>query len=531
MDYKYTAIGLLILLSLIPVWLVPVAPLSDWPTHLAISSEMHYLLAGHTSSFYHLDFTFLGYSSVHFALTLLQDIFSMEQAGQIILSLYILLNAACWWYFFRTLAPDRPYLFLFGLLMPFSTFFYSGNLNFLFAVAFGLVMLADGLSAIEGKRYSLPLFILSALLVYLSHGLVFFMLAGLLGLYAAGWHAGLGRKSDLLPTAILVVLSAFFLFNTISNPLLLRDYAYYSKVNICSADAIAPRQVSYSLPDRQFTQFFGKFMLRLGTPLFFLYSVFGAQLLAILCILLALGLLLWTSTQFMEQRQSILHSANVIFGPIQGAVDYRYLFCAIYFLAIFYLVPSCLSFVCQLNERGTPFFLAFALLAFGIQKPRIAFFWPLLLIIFVNVLFQASLFSNEAGVQQSTFANLRGMAGGLSAGQSVFIIPNRLSTSYSTWAQPPYPNLNYPALLVHYAPGIYVSGLYTSHDFYLLRSNMTTFDEFVHFGPNPYLFEKQTPTNKEQTPIDIWDCYSPPPPGYTWILGQNLTLTMNSRGS
>lgn len=514
---KPVPLGLLIvvgLLSVIPLWLIPVAPLTDWPTHLAISSLIHNLevnpLANH---FYYLDFSFLGYSLVHLLLAFLQSFVSYQTAGQIVLSLVYVLSPLGWWGFFRLMDPSKQSWAVFGLVFNYSTFFYFGNINFLISIPFGLVFLACGLRAVFQKREHPILFVITGVITYLFHAYVFILLAVLLGGVYFYRRMVLGHPAGRWMIPLLACLLILAILNLATNPTVPVDQTYFSNLSFCANKAISD-QSEYN-PKSFISEWLSGSMraLRFIEPLYSVWPVPNILLMALLSLSVFAVYLLH---DFMASGRPIPQSLSVYLPKIEIGWDKFYLVLAAILYLHLLMVPDCAAWLCNLGQRSIPFCFALVLLAIRAPKLVAPFSWLMLLMVVINIFFQISVFAHAAPMQASILQSMHVMASALPPNATLFVVPSYWTSLYNYSFAPPYSNLYYQSLLVDERPDIYIAGLYSPQQTFILRSHFPIFDDMVHFGPHPYLLK-----------VHPYECYRWPPSEYQFVIDENMTLMRN----
>ena len=181
-----------------------------------------------------------------------------------------------------------------------------------------------------------------------------------------------------------------------------------------------------------------------------------------------------------------------------------------------FLVPDCTAWLCDLALRSIPFCIAMLFLALRAPKLVAPLSWFMLLLIVCNIFFQYSIFTQAAPAQASILQKIHTIASLLPANATLFVIPSYWTTLYNSSFAPPYSNPYYQALLVDERPDIYIAGLYSSQQTFVLRSNFPLFDDMVHFGPHPYLLQTHP-----------YECYYWPPSEYQFLIDENMTLMRN----
>lgn len=525
MDLKpFLPMLLLALLATLPIFLIPIAPLTDWPVHLADSRMAFLVLTGQPhNAFYSVRFDALGYSLVHGLLIALQYVMSLQLAGQLVLVLLILISPFCWWYFFHLLDPSKEKFWAIGLLMNFTTFFYWGNINYLFALNFGLVFLASGICLFRRRSASLAAFFLAGVLTYLSHGYVFLMAAGVLGLVWAYEAIYQGRSIRFRPTLVLLALILAVGMNligpTLSSASLFKDRSMYAQMQSCAISALDQVQSSYNPAAVNSRLALGTLLELLRDKLLnpdqFLYSIFPYvhlrvmaffALSAFICVLV----IRWA----MNGQPAKKAMASLI--PKISIASSLYLAIALLFLLHYVLAPSDVlnTFPIGLDIRSLPFVLAFFVLALRFpHESQIATF--VLALVAASILFQAYVFNSHLSAQEQVLGHLQQAAQGISSNATVFVVPADWTNLRPFQLYPVFENPHYHAMLSVYAPTLYVSGLFLDEDHYLLRSAFPLHDEIIFL-----------PSVSARAP-GLEACYSRVPPAYGWILDENISVRRN----
>lgn len=538
---RWALAAALIGLSFIPLFIVTLAPLADWPIHIAIAQELVWLAQGHTNPYYHLDFAYLGYASLHLLMGGLMWGVGWELAAKLTLVLLFLLGPACWWAFFRILDPGKEPWFLIGAVLNYSAFFYLGAIQYLFAVHLGAVWLALGIDALRNGRERPAAFLAMGALTFISHGYTFILLGALLGALAA-WRWKEAGRLRMGPTLLLLAaMAAAALASTAANPTMPRDTGYLAQVRACAAGLEAGTPEPFDAR--------GTFALVALTtldkavePLFVLFPAFW--LVALPAALVALGKAVADrlpgrdkGAREMGGRMAQVAGASLRRGMTGAAsglgrggaaggagisIDPVYAGGCALLLIYFICVPPCVNTLyCDLNTRGLPFALGLAALAVraeGVEEAG----WRILLVVFaVNILFQGYIFANEAPAQRGVLESVRNMAEGLPAGATLFVAPAHWNTIDKTLQYlPPFTWVHYHAMVVAYRPDIYASGLFMDLESYVVRSRMPIYDEMVNFGPYQHI---ATGTRY----IDIQACYAHPPAAYAWAVGPDEVVRPN----
>ncbi|MDE1798031.1 MAG: hypothetical protein KGH63_01335, partial [Candidatus Micrarchaeota archaeon] len=448
---------LLTLAAILPIWIIPVAPLVDWPTHLAISREMYLLFQGLPQAYYYLDFRFLGYSLSNLLLVGLQYFFSLTVSGQILLSLLFPLAAVCWYAFFRLLAPEKRDWFALGLLFNYTLFFYNGMIGFVLGVHLGLLFVALGLDAILHQRRRLALFIMAGALTYLAHIYVFFFMVVLLGLAYLHRTYLSGQKAEVWTGLCLILMFAVAAVATFTLPLSSTDQTYFSQLQVCANQA----QLSIQLPYNP-RHFVSELLAGLINPLLNwpgpLISVFPLPnlLLGVVFLLAA-----WVVFKMLEASRTDQPFLKVIRLPhLSLPLDPFFTALALLALAHYLFMPFCAANFCQVNQRSFAFVFAFAALA---VRPQSGWKWlPYAIagLVVLNILFMGFVFWQAAPLQSQILSALPALAAQIPDNSTVFVTPSNWTSLYSFRSiYPPYPNVYYQALLLAQKPSLYVSGL------------------------------------------------------------------------
>lgn len=507
------------ILSAIPIWLIPIAPLSDWPVHLAIASQIHQLLSGTISNYYSLDFSVLGYSGLHLLLAFLYNFVPLEIAGKLVLTLLFVLTPVCWWFFISTLDPKKKILFIFGSLFLYSVFFSFGLINFLFAVNFGLVFLAIGINSFLNGKENSPGLLISGLLCFLFHEPVFLIASAvlLIAYFCRKFVLGIKMKEF----GILLILTMFILalLDSSTQPAFL-DGSYQSDSSQCAQKLqFLSKPPNYSMSEFQ-KLMLANFMGMHINPFEIFDTVFPLKILFYSSILLGSVIIAVFFWHCIKNRKPLASCAkerlkNFLFLANKNSYNLAFLSLAGIMLAYYIIMPSCAVF-CLLNLRSLPFFFAFLLISFkGEKYVRLAFF--LILFLFVaNILFQGWAFYSETAIQSSIVHSIENVSSSIPAGSKVFVIPSYWNDPVKYNWYPIYQNPHYHALLLAKNPSIYVSGLYLSSNAYVLRSNSKIYDEL-------YVFPMYSEFDS-----NISSCFCNLPAYYDFVIYENLKLVSRS---
>ncbi|MCL6088879.1 MAG: hypothetical protein M1530_01805, partial [Candidatus Marsarchaeota archaeon] len=399
------------ILSVLPLWIIPVAPLSDWPAHLGISREAYLLFSGQIENAnYYLDFSFLGYSLVHLLLMALQYAFSLEISSKILLSVLFLLTPLCWRWFFQIIDPAKTDYAVIGLLMNYSTFFYFGNINYLFALNFGLVWLGLGLDAFRHGHGRWPLFALFGILTYLSHAYLFLFIAALLALIYAYQRLFLGKGVHRASAIVLALMLMLAGINYLARTPHSLDNEYLKETAICTAKAVLAAGPAQYHPGAVVAEIAGAAVhSKIFDPLPFLQSVVPLNYLMFVAVLLAIGFLAKSCIVFMEKGTPIREFAKQAIPPLRLKLDWFYV-CLIAIIYLhYYLLPVCAIDLCSLDIRPLPIAMALGVLAIRHHGANSKLVWLVLALVLLNFAVQLALFSAHAPEQQQILGTLQQM--------------------------------------------------------------------------------------------------------------------------
>ena len=514
---------LVAILTSIPLWLIPVAPLSDWPVHIAISREAYLLLTHQISNaYYSVNLYFLGSSAVHLLMLGLQFFVSWEIAAKLALTLLFFTAPVCWWLAFKMLDPAKEKWFVFGTLANYSLFFYWGAVNFLFATSLAFVWIALGIRAFRHKEENVQLFLLLGALVYLCHGYVFFMSAGLLlfvYLYHKIWHHDNPPSFTLAAVSLLACLA---LLNTLTNPTLPRDQSYYTEVNICAyADAAHTVDPEFKINQHFAVNYLAELLNRVQifNPFIYLQTVFPLVYVAIMAALLAAG---WFFFRSVDSNAGGEPLAGRVLPLLKSQLVFDRFYALLFALLLlhFFILPAFVPRLSGFGDRSLLLAAGFFLLSYQ-KKENFGRIQQLaVLLVAANVLYQAVSFSSYAPQQASVLSALENVSRQLPAGATVLVLP-------SNWSYPsiPYGPLNayYHGLVLVYNPRVYVSGMFLYQETFILRSNFTTLDDFVLWGPKPQEYREEYP----KSDINITHCYWPMPGAFDYYLDDRMVLHPN----
>ena len=520
MKNVFNSILLLSLLTIIPIWIIPIAPIVDWPTHLAISGKIFTLLTDVSAqNFHYLDFSFLGYSLTHLLIVAFQYLFNLELSGQIVLSLIFLSSGLCWWYFFKKMDSDKQWFAIFGLFLNFSTYAYNGMVHYILAVNLGLIFLAFSIDAIKNnKRNLLAIFIFGAL-TYMALAYSFILCITILAVVFFYHKVWKNEKIDQPSLFIIFILILFSLINIFSNPVIERDIAYEKSIEVCVSKTIT--KDTYSR-DGFFSQLLFHFLTSNLFPTSIFSSVFPLRLLEYLAVFIFFGLMIKGLDIQLKTSKSFKSYILQHLPKIKIKINKLYFAIFLILMIHFFILPHCVNKLCHLNTRSIPFALAFIPLAFSVSlKNKIPILNIAIALIIINSIFMGAVFFSQIDNQENTLNSLKTIANTIPSNSTVLIIPSKeTSVFYFGKVEPLYSNLNYHALLAFYAPNSYISGLYTLQDTYILRSKFVIYDEMVHFGPNPIQINQFTGKN-------ISSCYYPIPKEFDYYIHEGYVLNKN----
>lgn len=123
---------LLIIISLLPVWLVEFPPLQDYPSHLVranIISNFWNPDFGYTKT-YSFSFFPTPYILIDYIFLALNHVFSIQYAGKIILSLYVVLLPLSTFYLIQAVDKSNKIIGYFSFILIYNYFFNMGFTNF-----------------------------------------------------------------------------------------------------------------------------------------------------------------------------------------------------------------------------------------------------------------------------------------------------------------------------------------------------------------------------------------------------------------
>lgn len=508
----------LVLLSIIPLWILPIAPLADWPIHLAISNQAYLQLNGHTNDFFHLDFTFISYSFTHLLLVALQYLFSLEISGKIVLSLLYLFAPACWHQFFSLLAPEKKSYFIIGSLMNYSLFFYFGTINYLFACHFGLLLIAYGLNTLKSKNNHAIEILILCILTTLSHGFMMLFCSSLLFLAYYKQRIWDAKDTSFIPIAIASLFSLLIIYSSLSNTTLDRDSSYLLEVSSCLQKEQINSQggilnMGSYLPKTLLSKIYYDF----GSinPVFFFESIFPLKYIVWTLPFLFIGFLISASASSFLKKSPLSKKFPV--SHFMPSFNRIYLMLFILMLILFLLVPNYLGLISGFGDRSLIFAIAF--LALAIESKSLQHYLPKILAILLalNILYQAAVFSNHYQEQQKILSQLKEVSEKIPKGSTIFIKPTELSSE----SLPKRISAYYHSFLLVYNPDIYVSGLFLYQDTFILRTSFDQYSDFALWGPKPYEFDEKIDK------IDIHHCYDDIPEVYDYYTDEDLNLHKN----
>ncbi|MFH0927730.1 MAG: hypothetical protein V1822_04075, partial [Candidatus Micrarchaeota archaeon] len=385
----------------------------------------------------------------------------------------------------------------------------------LFAAHIAILWVAVAFTKKLAYKYRLAAFTILAILVYLSHGYLFFFLA--LPLLAFFFYDAFSHKNK--ESAVLAIVQIALLLaaaaNTASNSSLPRDLTYSMGINACAMqDSILLKHKDYeqkwNVPYEFLGGIYSKFFSIVPIGYFIPLLSNPAAIIAILICLIALILKL--ASAFASEKLDIpnLRLPQINFNK-------KYLALTAYSYAHFLFVPFSAASIYFLNERSIPFITAFAALSFSHKKldsliPKI-----LTAIVVASLIFQAAAFYMNIPAQQKIIDKAKIMAQELPQNSTVMIFSAEWNSRVYTPLLPVQANPEYNALLLIYNPYIYESNMFLFQDTFLLRSNFPIFDEFRIWYSS----------DKPLDDLIYKDCYAPIPKEFDYYIDRNMTLMKN----
>ena len=497
-------------LLIISMWVLPIAPLADWPIHLAMAQEAYLIWTGQlVHNFYYLDFSFLGYSFMYISLMLLQTFFSIETSGKIVLSVLVLLTPLSWRFFLSRLDPKKTPLFVAGFLMFFSWPFYAGWVSFLYAVDFGLIFLAIGLNENRWGKKELLAMVAFGIFAYMAHLYVFFLCVFVIlanALYEIYMKNKPLRATYLLPTLALISLAAI---NTIEIPQGVPDISFYKAVQACvSEKVIMAENLEWGV------SYFG-IIWRLAQSLDITTMFPGMFLLDFLkatLILLTAGFVTFLGIKTLADEKAA--EVGEIIKSIK--IEPRYFAIAAAMLLHTAIIPHHMVVQDQLpiGVRSIPLLIAFAIIAFKFERAIKILFYAIAILAALNAGYMAHAFWEHAPGQAQIIEKLEQISEQIPDGSAAFIVPAKWNLALD-YNKPLYENPGYHSVLLMQKPSLYISGQFLYPPSTILRSSFPLYDEMR-------LWDK--PDN-----MTIFECYSDVPSQYGWIIDENMTLGKNDK--
>ncbi len=506
---QFSIAVVLTFLVALPIWLIPIAPLPDWVTHLALSHEAYLIYTGQiTHQYYFLDFSFLGYSFMYLLLMALQFFVSWELAGKIVLTLLVFSTPICWHYFFKKLDPEKEPLFIVGfLLCIYIWFFYGGMISFLFSIDFGLVFMAIGMTG-RNKPLDIVKFFLIGLLTFMANVYGFFLCAVVI--FISQFYRLYVEKKRLGETMLLpcIILTILLLLNSLSYTNPARDIGFYKDILKCTG----PYQIDLiknNISSPMMSTLVISFLNPAGVLSLF-RTIYLSKELYVALFLLIIGFFV-----FMLKKTLLEEKAPDIFAYLP-IVKFNGLYLAlamILFLHYFIIQDyQIMQTSATLSSRSIPFMFAFLFLAVQCKKMIHPLFYLITIIVIINAFFMASQFMAHAPVQSGILSKTYQLAHEIPNGSAVYVIPaswNSANTSVVGVFVNPY----YHSTLLLYNPSLYVSNEFFNPPPSMLHSSFPLFDEFKF---DPRLNES------------AFSCYNRTPKIFGWIINQNMTLRKNS---
>lgn len=499
---------ILTLLVMLPMWMLPIAPLPDWVTHLALSHEA-YLLFTHQIAhpFYFLDFSFLGYSFMYFVLVFLQMFLPWELAGKITLSLLVAVTPICWWYFLKVLAPGKEPLFIAGFLLIYSWFFYGGMISFLFSVNFGLVFLAVGITEQTTKRGILK-FLAIGLLTFTAHVYTFFLCVGLIfivQLYRLFFQRRLLAQTTLLPCIALLIPLLVDSLASYTAPA--RDIGFYQEVLRCTS-SFSIDALKNSTANPAMGAIFSS-GLNLVSFAFVFKTVYFFEPLFLCALLGAIGFLAYLlfHTLMDETAPDLFH--------ILPSLHFEHLFLFLAFLLFLHpLVISeyqVMETYALLPFRSIPFFIAFVLIAVRFKRAVPILFCAIALLVLANVMYMTAQFNEHRAVQETILPKVARLAQSIPPNSTVFVVPGEWDLPNSS-KRGVFANPYYHSVLLLENPTIYVSNEFFNPPPSFLHSRFPIFDELK--------WDNRMNSSAVR-------CYESPPKDFNWVVDADMSLRKN----
>jgi hypothetical protein len=185
-DVRITSLGLLFVMLagflVAPIWIVAWPPLLDYPNHLASAFVLAHLKdpAYHFNHFFRAEWGLYPYLAEYLILVGLERFMSVELAGRILLSMYLLAFPLSVWFFVRQVNPGQDSMAFWGLLAAHNLFFLYGFLNFCLSLPACFLALALWLRYLARPNFARWCLVLAGLTaLYFTH-LLGFAFAGLI---------------------------------------------------------------------------------------------------------------------------------------------------------------------------------------------------------------------------------------------------------------------------------------------------------------------------------------------------------------
>ncbi len=169
-----------------PLWIVHRPPLIDYPHHLARAFLMVHVddPGAPWAEYYYVDWRTNPYLAMDAALVVLQQLFDIETAGRILLSLSVLAIPLGVWLFLRRANPGGEALALLAATLSYCPFFLWGFINYQLSIAVAFLTFALWLAWLDRSSpwRTIGLFV-GVTALYCTHLFAFV----LLGLLATGY--------------------------------------------------------------------------------------------------------------------------------------------------------------------------------------------------------------------------------------------------------------------------------------------------------------------------------------------------------
>ncbi|MSR64634.1 MAG: hypothetical protein EXS18_02505 [Verrucomicrobiae bacterium] len=203
-------------LYLVPIWLYPVFPTQDGPSHLynsVIFSDLLWSSEGFFHKVYEINWAPFPNWTFTLLSSLMYPLLPIEQVEKVVLSIYLVSFIGAIFYLVRSFDTEKTVIGFAGFLFAYNWFLWMGFYNFCLSLPLVLVTIGFAIrhrGFVYGQR--LYLLMLMFLLLYFSHLVSFALTMGVLTLMFAGFGQKRGRALRQLLIAAAPALALFGIY-------------------------------------------------------------------------------------------------------------------------------------------------------------------------------------------------------------------------------------------------------------------------------------------------------------------------------